>query len=126
MLFDASSSTDPNAKAQLASKPQEPQSSAGCLEFYYNAHGFFHFLNLNLTCYVDSLNNLNFHAWKGTDIDQLTVYALNNGASSNLLTIKGNQGKPWRLARIDLNFDSSFSIIFDATRSKGPNGLVSY
>lgn len=65
------------------------------------------------------MNNL-YYKKKGTDIDQLIVYALNNGALSNLLTIKGNEGKPWRLSRINLKIDTQFNIIFDATRTKGP------
>ena len=44
MMFDASSSTDFNAKGQLVSPKQELTSNKGCLEFYYNAYGFYFWL----------------------------------------------------------------------------------
>ena len=52
----------------------------------------------------------------------MNVYTFANGARKQIFSISDNQGRPWRIARVDLSISDDFQIYFEAYRGAGPNG----
>ena len=67
-------------------------------------------------------NYLNLKNQKGAQVNRMEVSTLVNGQKQRIFNIASNQGRPWRIARVDLSISDEFEIYFDAFRGAGPNG----
>ncbi len=61
---------------------------------------------------------------KGVNVNKLVVYTFINGFKKDIFTSIGNQGRAWRIARIDLNISDRFQIQFEAFRGDGIRGFL--
>ena len=98
MLFEPSTpSTVAGDKAVLISPTTK--AGIGCLEFYYNANG----INVNI----------------------LNVYLNQSASKPRIFTTSGDQGRPWRIARRDIQSTGDFQILFEAIKgSTGTRGDI--
>lgn len=62
------------------------------------------------------------HLKIGADIGTLTVYTLSNNVQNAIWSKSYDQGKPWRIARVNVDVAESFKIIFEAKRGSGSKG----
>ena len=95
MLFDASNATA-GSSARLNSPQAEVPSGKSCLEFYYNLNG--------------------------VNVNKLVVYTISNGYRNQIFNVSGNQGRAWRIARINLDLSDAFQLQFEAFRGDSIRG----
>ncbi|CAF0741650.1 unnamed protein product, partial [Brachionus calyciflorus] len=100
MLFEPSTpSTVANDKAVLITPTTNDASGKGCLEFYYNANGI--------------------------HVNVLNVYLNQTSGKTKIFTTSGDQGRPWRVARLNVVSNNNFQILFEAIKgSAGTRGDI--